>query len=186
MNVWKAICPCHGEVTIKQKSQPANCKVKVACGPRSIRNCGSELTRCQGGAESIPTPVVTQPDHQGRAQAHELTFEQFCAVATATALANHGRKWSVSIPGRYDCFSDATTAILALRDAHSVAVNNALYFNLPDSPNFGDKPAIPPFAVLAQYPEVVACFPELGLQVSPAGDRGSHQKVVGHQMSMSL
>lgn len=124
------------------------------------------------------TPVV-QPTQDK--QAHELTFEQFASLATVTALANHGRRWKVELAGSYSSFADGPAVEDALRDAHSGAVNNALYFNTPDAPCFGQKPTIPPATVLAQYPDVVARFPELGL-----GTGNVPSQAAGLQMSMSL
>lgn len=68
-------------------------------------------------------------------QAHEMTFEQFASQATVTPLVNHGRAWEVKLEGRYSSFADGPTAVDALRDTHSGAVNNALYFNTPDDPS---------------------------------------------------
>lgn len=105
-------------------------------------------------------------DTLNQLEAHELTLEQFTSQVRVTKLVDHGRRWSVALPGRYVCFSDAATAEGAIADAHQGAVNNALYLNTPDAPDLGSKPSIPPAAVLAQYPDVVALFPELGLGAS--------------------
>lgn len=105
-------------------------------------------------------------DSLNQLEAHELTLEQFTAQVRVTNLVNHGRRWSVALPGRYVSFSDEPTAEAAIQDAHRGAVNNALYLNTPDAPDLGFKPSIPPVAVLAQYPDVVALFPELGLGAS--------------------
>ncbi|MPQ71450.1 hypothetical protein GC387_33160 [Pseudomonas sp. MWU12-2323] len=114
-------------------------------------------------------------------QAHELTFEQFVAQASATALVNHGRGWSVVLEGRYTSFAEGATVTDALRDAHGGAVNNALYFNTPNAPCFGQKPSMPPATVLAQYPDVVARFPELG-----QGSGNGPSQAADLQMSMAL
>lgn len=97
-------------------------------------------------------------------EAHELTFEQFVAQARATKLVDFGRQWSVALPGRYVSFSDAATADGALKDAHEGAVNNALFLNA-NKGSFDYVPTLPPVEVLEQYPDVVARFPELGLDL---------------------
>lgn len=127
---------------------------------------------------ALPASTLATPEQQPAA--YELTFAQFAAQAVAEKLTNHGRRWNVTLHGRDSCFSDADTQEQALRDAHRSAINNALYFNLPDSPSFGDKPSIPPAEVLAEYPDVVERFPELGLSVKPA----TNLPVAGIQMSM--
>lgn len=99
-------------------------------------------------------------------EAHELTLEQFTAQVRVTKLVDHGRRWSVALPKRYVSFSDAPTAEGAIANAHRGAVNHALYLNTPDAPDLGCKPSIPPAAVLAQYPDIVARFPELDLSAS--------------------
>ncbi len=110
----------------------------------------------------ITAPTI--PDDLNEREAHELTFEQFAAQARVTNLENHGRKWSVALPGRYVCFSDVTTAEGAVKDAHEGAVNNALFLNV-NKGSFDYVPTLPPTEVLEQYPEVVARFPELGLDI---------------------
>lgn len=99
-------------------------------------------------------------------QAQLLTAAEFAKAVTVTKLLNHGRKWQVSGPAGFSSFSDAGTPADALVDAHRAEVNNALYFQLADSPKFDFQPDMPPAHVLALYPDVVARFPELNL--SPA------------------
>lgn len=102
------------------------------------------------------SPVIAEP--------HQLTREVFTAQASATKLTNHGRRWKVVYGARFSAFSDEDTAEDALADVHCASVNNALYLNLPEMAGVMENmPALPPAAVLAQYPEVVARFPELGL-----------------------
>lgn len=92
---------------------------------------------------------------------HMLTVEQFAKHALATKLINHGRCWQVTFGERFSAFSDKVTADDAVADVHAAVVNNALYLNL--YPIDSDKPDMPPAEVLAQYPDVVARFPELAL-----------------------
>lgn len=106
----------------------------------------------------------TMPADLNEREAHELTFEQFAAQARATKLENFGRQWSVALPGRYVSFSDAATAEGALKDAHEGAVNNALFLSA-NQDSFDFVPTLPPAEVLEQYPDVVARFPELGIDL---------------------
>lgn len=192
MKYWKAHCPSCGEVKIKQKTKPTTCKEQMRTGPRSIRRCGSDLR----GLQDITAQVLNALDKPAAEQAvsseleqlppHELTLEQFSAQAIVTKLVNHGRKWDVALPGRYCCFSDAETDKEALLDAHRAAVNNALYFNTPDAPDFDPKPSIPPAAVLALYPDVVARFPELSLGTGFTKSRAVQPKGTVQQLSLSL
>ncbi|MFL1449226.1 hypothetical protein ACI77O_12595 [Pseudomonas tritici] len=182
MNVWNANCKCHNAVIISQKTKPATCKVKVSHGARSTRLCGEPLTAQCLVRVAEPTQSSPAAIDLSQAASHELTFEQFASQAIVEQLVNHGRRWNVTLTGRDACFSDAETQELALRDAHSSAINNALYFNLPDSPSIGKKPSIPSAEVLAQYPDVVARFPELGLSALCAKKVPS----AGAQLSMQL
>jgi hypothetical protein len=84
---------------------------------------------------------------------HELTKAQFAEVAQAEALTNHGRKWNVTYNGTSG-FSDEATAEAAKADVHHAFVNNAVYFNEPDAPTFGDMPSLPSNAVIADYPDL--------------------------------
>lgn len=107
---------------------------------------------------------------QALTEPHLSTAEQFSASAVATRLTNHGRRWQVTYGERFSAFSDEATAEAAIADVHQATVNNALYFHLPGvSVPMGTKPALPPAAVLAQYPDVVARFPELGLSAGAQG-----------------
>jgi hypothetical protein len=107
---------------------------------------------------------------QALTEPHLLTAELFAASAVATKLTNHGRRWQVTYGERFSAFSDEATAEAAVVDVHRATVNNALYFHLPDvSVPMANKPALPPAEVLAQYPDVVARFPELGLSAGAQG-----------------
>lgn len=108
--------------------------------------------------QASPASVQSVPEP------HQVTREAFVAIASATELTNHGRRWNVVYADKYFAFSDEVTAEAALADVHRAAVNNALYMNLPDvKVTFGSAPALPPAEVLAQYPALLARFPELGL-----------------------
>ncbi|MCF5382027.1 hypothetical protein GIW05_00635 [Pseudomonas syringae] len=124
-------------------------------------------------------PVLAGPT------AHEMTFEQFSSQATVTALVSHGRQWQVDLEGSFISFAEGRTPEDALRQAHSNEVNNALYFNTPGAPVIDCKPSMPPQAVLAQYPDVVALFPEVGLATGITGAL-SAPRTTGQQLSMSL
>jgi len=91
---------------------------------------------------------------------HELLREEFCALAKAVRLSNHGRRWNVELGERYSAFSDAETAELALLDVHRAAVNNALFFNDPvQSGSLYGTTTLPPAHVLDQYPDLIELFP---------------------------
>jgi hypothetical protein len=81
---------------------------------------------------------------------HQLTQAQFAAVAKVEALVNHGRKWNVTYNGKSG-FSDEATAEAAKADVHHAFVNNAVYFNEPGAPDFGEKPSLPTALVMADY-----------------------------------
>lgn len=97
---------------------------------------------------------------QSLAEPHELLREEFCELATAVRLSNHGRRWNVELGQHYSAFSDAETAELALLDVHRGAVNNALFFNDPEqSGSLYGTTTLPPARVLAQYPDLIELFP---------------------------
>lgn len=81
---------------------------------------------------------------------HQLTQAQFAAVAQVEALVNHGRKWNVTYNGA-SAFSDELSAEAAKADVHHAFVNNAVYFNEPGAPDFGEKPSLPSAQVMADY-----------------------------------
>jgi hypothetical protein len=109
-----------------------------------------------------------------------MTFDEFSRHSTVERLANHGRKWQVNFieggkPG--SCFSDADDPVreqaeaAAKLDAHRILVNNAIYaiqelYYTPDGGNIASEikvpwPTMPPQAVLDEYPDIVARFPEV-------------------------
>ena len=93
------------------------------------------------------------PETADLAQApHELSFAQFAQKAHAEKLGpNHGRQWEVFYGKESLGFADGKTIEGAYRQVHEREVNNALYGNLPDSPDFLRK-SMPPEPVLAEYP----------------------------------
>lgn len=93
-------------------------------------------------------------------QPHEMTLAQFCKQASPVQLTNHGRKWDVKL-GNYSAFSDAPTAGEACADVHHGAVNNALYLNMQDAPDLGEKPTIPSAGVMADYPDLAREYAEV-------------------------
>jgi len=90
---------------------------------------------------------------------HELTLAQFASLAMVEELTNHSRKWNVS-HGDYSAFSDVATAQEAIADVHHAAVNNALYMNTPEGRTSILSSTFPPASVLAEYPDLVAKFPD--------------------------
>ncbi|EPJ5561351.1 hypothetical protein L4P27_006097 [Pseudomonas aeruginosa] len=102
---------------------------------------------------------------------HLLTAEEFAAIAVAHPLTNHGRRWQVCYgPAGYHAFSDELTAEEAIADVHEALVNNAIYRHIFCSEGiFDTTPELPPANVLAQYPQVVSRFPELGVRASLQG-----------------
>lgn len=91
---------------------------------------------------------------------HEMTKAEFASQANAEALTNHGRKWNVILGDRYAAFSDADSPAAAVADVHHAAVNNALFINTPGANGAGIKSTLPPPAVLAEYPDLVAQYPQ--------------------------
>ncbi len=83
----------------------------------------------------------------------------FLGMAQVERLENHGRKWDV-IHGLYSAFSDADDERGAIADVHRGAVNNAIYFQLPDSNNYSGVP-MPRDEVLADYPDLIEKFADV-------------------------
>ncbi|MHB1668666.1 MAG: ArdC family protein [Thiomonas sp.] len=83
---------------------------------------------------------------------HAVTFAEFSGIAHAEKLGpSHGRQWEVFMGKESLGFADGPTIDGALRQVHAREVNNALYGNQPDSPEFLRK-SMPPPRVLAEYP----------------------------------
>nr|BCU00973.1 hypothetical protein [uncultured bacterium] len=129
-----------------------------------------EIFRASAEAEKIHDYVLAfeqkQVQEQGQQQAadqrppHEMTLAEFIAQANTEELTNHGRKWNVTLGDRYAAFSDADSPQAALADVHRATVNNALYLNTPEAAGIGSRPTLPPAAVLAEYPDLVAQYPQ--------------------------
>lgn len=98
----------------------------------------------------------------------------FLWMAQVERLENHGRKWGVTY-GLYSAFSDADDTQRAIADVHSGAVNNAIYFQLPDSNNHSGVP-MPRDEVLADYPDLIEKFVDVFAvdrpEVAAAVDKG--------------
>jgi len=130
-----------------------------------------------------------QPDERGP---HELTRAEFAAQAVAERLTNHGRKWNVTLGDHYKAFSDADSAEAAIADVHEAAINNALYLNTPAAAGVGVKPTLPPAAVLDEYPNLVAQYPEAleHKPPPPAVDHGAdlaeRQQNVAHRTPLDV
>lgn len=91
--------------------------------------------------------------------AQQMSFNAFKQAATATQFLNQGRNWEVFLHGSSLGFADGSLEA-ALAQVHEREVNNALYANLPDAPEWM-KAALPSAAVLAEYPQVAARFPDV-------------------------
>lgn len=88
-----------------------------------------------------------------------MPFAQFANAAQVNTLYQHGRDWEIFFNGVSLGFADGTREV-ALAQVHKREVNNALYANLPDAPEWL-KAEMPSIAVLAEYPQVVSRFPDV-------------------------
>lgn len=137
---------------------------------KTLENDPLEIFRASAEAEKIHDYVLAfeqkQVQEQGQQQAadqrqpHEMSLAEFIGQANVEELTNHGRKWNVTLGDRYAAFSDADSPQAALADVHRAAVNNALYLNTPEAAEIGSKPTLPPPAVLVDYPDLVAQYPQ--------------------------
>lgn len=94
----------------------------------------------------------------------QMSFNQFVQAVTVTQLVNHGRNWEVFLNGCSLGFADGSQEA-ALAQVHEREVNNALYANSPDAPEWVQA-AMPSAAVLAAYPHLAARFPDVPAIVS--------------------
>lgn len=98
-----------------------------------------------------------------------LSYAAFAALATVTALTNHGRQYEVFLNGRSLGFADGVCERDALRQAHKREVNNALWANNEDVPEFA-RITIPNWDALQEYPDLEGVFPNAWkLVAAPAG-----------------
>ncbi len=95
--------------------------------------------------------------------AQQMPFGEFAQAATATQLLNHGRNWEIFLQGCSLGFADGSLEA-ALAQVHEREVNNALYANSPNAPEWM-KADMPSVAVLAEYPHVAARFPDVRAMV---------------------
>ena len=84
----------------------------------------------------------------------ELTSAEFAKSATAVKLENHGRGWEVFHGGASMGFADGESKDAAIKQAHSRAVNNAIYSHSSSAPETGKREAFPPMHVISEYPEL--------------------------------
>jgi hypothetical protein len=84
--------------------------------------------------------------------AQQMTFGEFAQAAQATQLLMHGRRWEVTLKGSSLGFADGSLQT-ALVQVHERAINNALYANSLDAPEWM-KADMPSAEVLAEYPHV--------------------------------
>jgi hypothetical protein len=104
--------------------------------------------------------------------AHELTFSEFSKFATAVKLENHGREWEVFYGKDSMGFADGPSVSEALKMAHIGAVNNAIYANSPDAPDFmKDTQVFPPENVVAEYPHLKERFADVFAERAETVDR---------------
>ena len=133
---------------------------------KALQDDPLEIFRASSDAEKIHDYVLAfeqkqvQEQQADLRQPHEMTLAEFAAQATTEKLENHGRQWNVTLGDRYSSFSDAENPEAAIADVHRGTVNNALYLNTPGAAEIGTKPTFPPAAVLAEYPDLVAQFPD--------------------------
>lgn len=100
--------------------------------------------------------------------AHMLPSSEFCRVAKAVKLHNHGRQWEVFIGNKSLGVCDSPAEQDALREAHCREVNNALYSNTKEAPAFMPKMSMPPEDVIAEHPQLRERFADVLKQATPA------------------
>lgn len=86
-----------------------------------------------------------------------MSQAQFLLTAKASRLVNHGREWEVFLHGKRLGFADGVE-MDALVMTHFREINNALYANEKNSPEFY-KAELPSHAALVSYPDLVQRFP---------------------------
>ena len=84
--------------------------------------------------------------------AQQMPFGEFAQAATATQLLTHDRNWEIFLQGCSLGFADGSLEA-ALAQVHEREVNNALYANSPNAPEWM-KADMPSAEVLAEYPHV--------------------------------
>lgn len=102
-------------------------------------------------SDSMLTEAPVLPQH--------LDYAAFSTMATVTVLTNHGRNFEVFLNGRSLGFADGVCKEDALRQAHRREVNNALYANNEEVPEFARIP-IPSWNALQAYPDLERVFPK--------------------------
>lgn len=88
----------------------------------------------------------------------QMSFSEFSTISYAVELFNHGRRFEVFVGVDSLGFSDATSVDAAKKEVHKREVNNALYGNELDAPDFL-KSTLPSAAVLDEYPDLKEIFP---------------------------
>ena len=146
-------------------------------GKRMLGTGYTAETEWQRDALQAAITQVREPDRQRAATPaaapHELTFAAFSADATAGKLQpEHGRQWEVFYGKESLGFADAPTEDGALRQVHEREVNNALYGNQPDAPEFLRK-SMPPENVLAEYPGLQKLWARVIEAQQPAPGQGT-------------
>jgi hypothetical protein len=86
-----------------------------------------------------------------------MSFIEFAGEVQITRLFQHGRHWEIFLNGASLGYGDGSQEE-ALAQVHQREVNNALYANSPDAPDWMEA-AMPTPEVLAEYPQIAARFP---------------------------
>lgn len=111
--------------------------------------------------------------------AQQMSSAEFIQAAQPTQLFNHGRDWEVFLNGCSLGFADGSLED-ALAQVHEREVNNALYANSSDAPEWM-KAEMPSAAVLAEYPHVAARFPEVLAMASSQQVADPRDEPLSHQ-----
>jgi len=111
--------------------------------------------------------------------AQQMSFGAFVQAATAVQLLNHGRNWEIFLHGCSLGFADGSLET-AMAQVHEREVNNALYANSPDAPEWM-KADMPSAAVLADYPQAAARFPDVFAMVGSQQDADPRNVPLDHQ-----
>jgi len=134
----------------------------------------SEVLPSMGELESISPESTVLP----MPVAH-LTQDEFAKIATAMPLENHGRRWEVFVGEKSLGFSDANTALGAVKEAHKREVNNALYSRSIENTGIASIPDLPPQDVLSEYPDLLEKFADtlnLNQAVAPGSKAALQEK----------
>lgn len=141
------MCACCGGYTMGRQwhNQDAGWGLCNACVTRCFQGCGNseiEFERTYG-TRGVHCDIPP----------YSIVFEDFAKFSTINKLLNHGRNWEVFFNGKSYGFADAIDEEDALREVHESTVNNALYANSDEAPEWMHS-TLPPQEVLAEYPDL--------------------------------